>query len=490
MSLVNAVKSQALTPSAGAIRVLTSATSTASPSSYQIAQKTASDSTRNAQAINQPQTSLASAGGKQRSGQMSPKAVDLTYKQTVLLNGGRQVTLRARNDGTLFIDIPDRFSIPDRFGLPSKAASLNLQGVSKSSSSQQITTAVEKLCSNVDVVPWVYDGGKTPKYNDGGAGAATEVRRGLGWVLAHGGDREAKPESWREAEWENSIQAIRSTRAKGAIPELDVQWNKNGELFLHHDGAGRKIYADGKPREIWNDEFRPKKDANGKPVVDAAGNPEGVWVRGKPRARVPPKESTSVNIHTANLKEVDQVAERLGNVLKTFPPTKSGRPSFILEMKKGIASPEVMAQALYNQLKKSNRLTDVVISSMHSEMLTAMHDLAIKDRVPLKLMKVLGLPEKLDNAYVDKLIKSTPWIRYIGFPTDYGGHFVSKNDVDYAKRQGLFTVGWNWDPSNELNACGSSTERANELDLDAQITDCITGLNQSDPGHWKLGKPQ
>lgn len=74
--------------------------------------------------------------------------------------GGRQVNLRARINGTVLIDFPYEYNHGQR-------VSLNVPGVNTKSTPQQIKQAVQKLCNNNRLVPYVYDSGGRATYNHG-----------------------------------------------------------------------------------------------------------------------------------------------------------------------------------------------------------------------------------------------------------------------------------------------------------------------------------
>lgn len=84
------------------------------------------------------------------------------------------------------------------------------------------------------------------------ASLAQAERSGFNEITGHAGDREAKPDGWKEAEWENSVQAVE--RAFSIDPdfgsngdnlfgprwvEIDVQLNQSAEAkALDPNGVG------------------------------------------------------------------------------------------------------------------------------------------------------------------------------------------------------------------------------------------------------------
>jgi glycerophosphoryl diester phosphodiesterase len=267
-------------------------------------------------------------------------------------------------------------------------------------------------------------------------------RAGRGYEAAHGGDREAKPRGWKESEWENSIQAIRGAFDKDAdYVELDLQLNTHpnsgagGALYLHHNKIGEPI------------------------------NKRGEVI------------GPGVNIGTADPKEVNKVAERLDNVLAAFNKTKYPNTTFILEMKSDTGNAVQMAQAVYNAIKNSDR-KDIIISSLDPQRLEALYLIAKRDGRNLNLMLVLPLYQELNKAWVDKIKADMPYVNFVAFSTDRLSFRraeinTEKAAVDYAKSRGLFVAGWNWDYNDDIRWCAGSRKRAEELDLDINITDCL-----------------
>jgi hypothetical protein len=113
-------------------------------------------------------------------------------------------------------------------------------------------------------------------------------------------------------------------------------------------------------------------------------------------------------------------------------------------------------------------------------MLTAIYNLAAQDKVPLKLMLVLGLNRVLTKKDVDNIKNTTPYIRYVTFPVDLLGRSprTSKETVDYAIAQGLRPGGWNWDPFSAIPYAGRANKIFADLGLKIMITDDIRSLRK------------
>jgi glycerophosphoryl diester phosphodiesterase len=384
------------------------------------------------------------------------------------VGAGRYVRLRGRNDGSIYLEVPKQIS-------PAQSRQITLPGVTTRSTKQQLSQAVLELFKRPNSIPYVYaSDDDRPVYNNPGRGSTAPNYANNRKIYAHGGDREVKPSDWKESEWENSIQAISSAYQSKVGVELDLQLNKSGVLYLHHESTAEPI------------------DAKGKVIGNA------------------------VNILTASPVDVDKVAVRLSGVLTRFDRVNYPNSSLILEMKKdtGLGSPmtkgyaEKMAKALYRELKTHDRREDVIVSSMEPEMLAELNKLASADGVKMNLMLVLGLNRSLTKSVVNDIKADMPYVNHVGFSTHivYGPpqsttvvpilpvkrlpiFGTTADAVDYAKAQGLRVVGWNWDPTNDLKGCRASTVRANELKLDGMITDCKTDLQNSSRQNFDSKRP-
>jgi glycerophosphoryl diester phosphodiesterase len=260
---------------------------------------------------------------------------------------------------------------------------------------------------------------------------ALAARPGNKEIAAHAGDREAKPASWKEDEWENSIQAVRLAFDRGVRwVEVDLQLNRHPEaitsstphgiLYLHHNSTCE--------------------------VIDSNGRGTG----------------TFYNIGTDRPSLVDRCAERVSNMFNTF-----GNPQrWYMEMKENTGFRTQLPKAIYHLLKQRGWRTSVIVSSLQEDMLMNLRDEAALDGVTMNLMRVYGATTKPTNAMVDRA-------RSLGFKyVNANVNDWSQTVVDYAKDRGMYVAGWHW----ILTSCTSGNERANTLGLDIMVTDCIGDL--------------
>lgn len=264
----------------------------------------------------------------------------------------------------------------------------------------------------------------------------TQARAGLKQIIAHAGDREVKPSSWKEAEWENSIQAVKSAINKQPRwIEIDVQLNRHstaitpatpyGILYVHHDKTCE--------------------------VINSSG--QGT--------------NTKRNIETDPPYLVDQCAERLNNMMNLKWVNGSAITNrWVLEMKSGGNLPG----ALYKLLKDRGQRTTEIISSLEDANLSAYQTFAVQDGLQkgsLRLMRVHYYGDPVSRGDLD--FSKREGFKYVA--VNYGNIFTW--DVPYAKDIGLQIGGWHW---ADVSPQAGNTW-ANNLDFDFMISDAISDLD-------------
>ena len=262
---------------------------------------------------------------------------------------------------------------------------------------------------------------------------STQARVGKNEIIAHAGDREAKPSGWKEAEWENSVQAVKSAINKQPRwIEIDVQLNRHstaitsttpyGILYVHHDKTCE--------------------------VIDSSGQGTG----------------TKRNIETDAPSLVDQCAERLNNMMNLKWANGSAIVNrWVLEMKSGGNLP----LALYDLLERRGQRTSEIVSSLDSNALIALRNRAAQDGVAMNLMRVHWAGDDVSQG-------DLRWSRDQGFKyvaANIG--FIGTINTAYAKDIGLYIGGWHWANVDAATANDWAAGR----DLDFMITDGITGLD-------------
>lgn len=269
-----------------------------------------------------------------------------------------------------------------------------------------------------------------------------QARAGAKEIIAHAGDRAAMPSGWKESEWENSVQAIRSAIAKNPRwIEIDIFLNRHPEaittntphgiVYVHHD---------------------PKCER-----IDANGRGTGTWR----------------NIEIDRPAQVDECAERLENILNLRD--SSGRiliNRWVIEMKSGKHNSD-LPRALYHLLTRRGQRTTEIVSSINSDMLIALRNLASQQGIAMNLMRVLAWGHVPSNATMD-------WSKQQGFKyvaVEFGAYNGSVGD--YAKDIGLRIGIWHWvDWSPKF-----ANKMTNKWDMDFMISDDITDL-KTYPG-WR-----
>lgn len=266
---------------------------------------------------------------------------------------------------------------------------------------------------------------------------STQARTGLKQIVAHAGDREAKPSGWNEAEWENSVQAVQSAINKQPRwIEIDVQLNRHataitsatpyGILYVHHDKTCE--------------------------VINSSGQGTG----------------TQRNIETDAPSLVDQCAERLSNLMNLKWANGSTITNrWVLEMKSGGNLP----LALYDVLERRGQRTTEIVSSLDHNRLITLRDRAAQDGVNMNLMRVHIYGDPVSRGDLD--FSKQQGFRYVA--VNYGNIFTW--DVPYAKDIGLYIGGWHWADVSPQDG----NAWANNLDFDFMITDAISDLD-SKPG--------
>jgi glycerophosphoryl diester phosphodiesterase len=263
----------------------------------------------------------------------------------------------------------------------------------------------------------------------------SQARAGNRQIVAHAGDREAMPSGWKESEWENSVQAIRSAISKAPRwIEIDVFLNRHpsaittatpyGILYVHHDPNCERI--------------------------DSSGRGTGVWR----------------NVETDDPLLVDQCAERLDNILNLRDAGGNRLTNrWVIEMKPGRHNND-LPKALYNLLSKRGQRTSEIVSSIDTNMLISLRHEAAAQNLTMNLMRVHWLGDPVSRGDLD-------WSKQQGFryvAANYG--FIFRWDVDYAKDIGLNIGGWHWaDVTPE-----SGNAWAHEFGFDFMISDAITDL--------------
>lgn len=294
-----------------------------------------------------------------------------------------------------------------------------------------------------------------------------QAQDGRNEIIAHAGDREAKPDGWKESEWENSIQAIQAAFSNDPDyqnnpdddhfgprwVEIDVQLNQNeaaitgdtpqGILYVHHDKTCEVI------------------DANGKGTGE------------------------KYNVETDLPSNVDKCAERLENVLNLKDGAGASTTNrWVLEMKASDANKTALPKALYRLLEQRGQRTTEFVSSINDEMLTNIKAEADADGVEMSLIRVLDYITAPTKSRVDQTVDLG--IKYIAARTlkwdpNPSSMALEKDLVEYARSQGLDTVGWAWEDLGDLGITEQSPEEANQyadgFDLDMVITDNIADID-------------
>jgi glycerophosphoryl diester phosphodiesterase len=276
-------------------------------------------------------------------------------------------------------------------------------------------------------------------------------------IAAHAGDREAMPPGWNENEWENSIQAIYSAFIKRPRwVEIDVFLNTHpsaitpatphGILFVHHNNWCRQINTQGQP----------------------FGN--------------------TIYLNTDDPKTVRLCAERLDNLMAKFPLAQRRGTRFLIEMKPDDDRRVALPNALYHLLKQRGERTSNIVSSMSEEMLSILLEIGRTDReapcspttgCTMPLMYVYNILPAVgstwpNTAELDRV--KTLGFRYVAANVNNW----KQNEVNHAKKIGLYTAGWHWIVTSPADA----NRKAVEFDLDIMITDSINDFRANYPT-WK-----
>lgn len=269
-----------------------------------------------------------------------------------------------------------------------------------------------------------------------------QTRTGAKEIVAHAGDRAAMPAGWKESEWENSVQAIRSAIAKNPRwIEIDIFLNRHPEaittstphgiIYVHHDPRCERI--------------------------DASGRGLGIWR----------------NIETDRPALVDECAERLDNVLNLRDANGNLLINrWVIEMKSGNHNSD-LPRALYHLLSRRGQRTTEIVSSLNTDMLIALRNIASQQSITMNLMRVLWYGHIPSNATMD-------WSKQQGFKyvaVEYGSW--NNFAANHAKSIGLRIGMWHWADVDPRNA----NWWANALDLDFMISDDIADL-KTYPG-WR-----
>ena len=123
---------------------------------------TAQQGFRKAGQIANPANNARKPADRQTLQQTTPPntAIDTTFKPLIIkLDSDRRVVLRARKDGSVFIDVPNQFD------LRGKRVSWNVTGINTKATPEQIQQAIKKLCSDPRKIPYVFDSGMRTKAN-------------------------------------------------------------------------------------------------------------------------------------------------------------------------------------------------------------------------------------------------------------------------------------------------------------------------------------
>ena len=178
------------------------------------------------------------------------------------LSPGRSVVVGARSDGSMFMDVP-RQVYPNGDG-----KRITLPGITTKNSSPEITKALQRLTSNPNLTPYVYNADKKAIYNTGGPNRSEkpafentdDTKRK---IFAHAGKREDKygmpgsPEkivgmkgTYPESDRENGWTALTASADMGAGLKVDYRLGKDGRGYLHHDHEGKRVDKFGKEDKI------------------------------------------------------------------------------------------------------------------------------------------------------------------------------------------------------------------------------------------------
>ena len=246
------------------------------------------------------------------------------------------------------------------------------------------------------------------------------------------------PSSWKESEWENSVQAIGGAFNKNArYIEIDAQLNRHpnavtsstpyGILYTHHDARCEEINSSGQGTGVW------RNIASDDPVL------------------------------------VDRCAERLSNVFNRWPYANR----YIIEMKNDTGFTEWLPKTLYHLLNAKGWRTTVIVSSLNETLLTNLRNEAVRNGITMNLMRVFGYSHQISLSDMDNAVNKG--FRYIAGTTFSSlSRGWTPGGVEDAKARGLYVVGWHWADA----PVSTSNQQAVALDLDIMITDSISDLQQ------------